>query len=92
VTAPRDPEAALLLAVTYRQLGGSFVISSDGTRRYAVTELDGDQDHLRLSIMLERMLSRLHPDDKAFVFDAYGEAWVDPAFISATVEEPRRAA
>jgi hypothetical protein len=94
MTAPRDPEAAFILGTLYQQLGGSLVIDPTGQRRF-VCDLDGPQgnltgdERLRVGVMLEGLLKRLHPADAAFLFDAMGDCSVEVEGVS---EPTRRAA
>lgn len=40
--------------------------------------------------LIEGCLSALDPEDKAFLFDLFAVAAVDPRAVSSSVEEPRR--
>jgi hypothetical protein len=91
VSAPRDTEGAFLLGIMFQHAGGSFVIDSNGQRRI-VTDLEATGDRCRVSVMLEALLGRLHPADKAFLFDAFSECAIDPATITGADEPMRRAA
>lgn len=91
MSAPRDPESAFLLATMFQHAGGAYVIDSSG-RRYIASDLEATGDRCRVNVMLEALLKRLHPADKQFLFDAFGECAVDPANITGADEPMRRAA
>ena len=88
MSAPRDPEGAIILAALFRQCGGSFVIDCFGARRL-VSDLDAIGDRMRVSVMVEAMIKRLHEVDLQFLFDAYADC--QPA-VPADFEEPMRRA
>lgn len=92
MSAPRDPEAAFLLGTMYREAGGAFTILPNG-KRITTCDLDCEGgDMLRVRIMLEGLLQRLHPADKDFIFEAFGEVAIDPDSITAAFDEPMRRA
>ena len=91
MSAPRDPATAHMLAIMWQQGGGTFAIDSNG-KSHLVSDLDAAGDMLRVSVMLEGLLNNLHPDDKAFLFDAFAACAVDPDSITASFDEPMRRA